>query len=542
MPSLRKKPVMVDRHHSAATGFQRLFRGWVCRKSGFVDALMSVLRGCDAARRELNALVPQDMSAREAFRHVIHSMCMRRSKIRDCRLNFAFAWSLRRCHYFMMDTLYTRNSAVHVFEPTLEMPSRVCRPRHGASLRRLPSELHGVWMRYCTIMDLNRLRRTCRQWRYELVDEADESSLCVDHLGYKSGSCRRAMHIMQLFRHGFNAPWSFLRISSPSTGSSHGTGKIIGVMPAGGNRIQFLTSRGYMSLVQPQVAHQSSYCIFEANQNSTAEVRQLSYAGHGGTFAMLLTPQGWMSEKIIVFDGDTETFSDVSFGTYGMTCVTSIEMYSPTVLYYTCADDCVYIARRDTDSRWSVRRLTHDNDSVRGTQLVRTAIGCAFRCFEQPLTVYYHDANSSPTHVDVRRCRLPGPGRIVAISDRMGGKTRIVVAVRNEMRCVYSTSWVQSTLKDWGRISLPAVVVQGMASIQFAGHLLLYANNQGVLSSISTLQAHSDAKLVACPPGWEYARFYCMSDMILATTPRGRGLYRLMDTFGGVCSTVVYSG
>ena len=71
MPSLCKKPVMVARHHSAATGFQRLFRGWVCRKSDFVDALMSVLRGCDAARRELNALVPQDMSEFVVHHHTL---------------------------------------------------------------------------------------------------------------------------------------------------------------------------------------------------------------------------------------------------------------------------------------------------------------------------------------------------------------------------------------------------------------------------------------------------------------------------------------
>lgn len=542
MSSLRKKPVMVARHHCAATSFQRLFRGWVCRKSTCVDALMSVLRGCDAARRELNALLPQDMPASIAFRHAMYSMCMRQSKIRDYRLNLTFVLSLRRCHYFMMDTLYTRNSAVHVFVPTLEMPSRVCRPRHGASVRHLPSVLDTAWMRYCTIMDLNRLRRTCRRWSKELTDKDYESTLCVDHLGYKSGSCRRAMQNIQLFRHGFNAPWSFLRISSPLTGSPHRTGKIIGVMPAGGNRIQFLTSRGYMSLVQPRVAHQASYCIFDANQNTRAEVRQLSYAGDGGSYAVLLTPQGWMSEKIVVFNCETEAYSKVSFGTYGMTCVTSIEMYSSTVLYYMCADDYVYIARRDTDSRWSVRRLMHGDDPVRGTRLVRTAIGCAFVSSTQSLTVYYHDASSSPTHVDVRSCRLPGPGRIVAISDRMGGKTRIVVAVRNEMRCVYTTSWVQSTLKDWSRVPLPAVVVQGMRSIQFAGHLLLYANDQGVLSSISTLQAHSAAKLVACPPGWEYARFYSMCDMIFATTPRGRGLYRLMNTCGAVCSTVVYSG
>tara|TARA_Y100000593_G_C4147654_1_gene255424 strand:- start:223 stop:609 length:387 start_codon:yes stop_codon:yes gene_type:complete len=118
--------------------------------------------------------------------------------------------------------------------------------------------------------------------------------------------------------------------------------------------------------------------------------------------------------------------------------------------------------------------------------------------------------------------------------------THVVVAVRDEIRAIHRTKITDTVLK-WSCTSMCIKSVKtSMDKIQFVGHMMLFMQGK-TLSSISLLDSYPIPVPVACPCHWgDGARFYSMCNDVLAVSPNGNGLYRLMKSCGGVSAMSVY--
>ena len=183
---LCKRLVPRVKHHSAATKIQRLFRGAVCRWSGNVQALWSMLCTSPELLSELSAYLTDDVSATQAYRDLMHSVCMRRICFSTTRYvpNMAFALSLKRTWLIMMETCIDAGHVTHRFHCTQELPSSLCRPRVGCYALRLPSEVNDKCMAFLTIYELGNVRKTCNRWRHCLENRDTELRMVADALGY----------------------------------------------------------------------------------------------------------------------------------------------------------------------------------------------------------------------------------------------------------------------------------------------------------------------------------------------------------------------
>ena len=234
-----------------------MFRGAVCRWSGDVKALWSMICASPRLLSDLSEYIPDGMDAVSAYRRFTHAVCMRRVRFTGihCVPNLSFALSMRRTALIMLDSELSVGGMKHVFKLTQELPSSLCRPRVGSHARRLPSELDDAWMGFLTVYELGKVRATCLRWRTALADEKTERRMVADALGYTPTHARSALLHMRLFCRGSAGDWTYRRLSGPGMHETRGAkGRIKSVTALSDGRIQFATSYGYMCTVRANLA------------------------------------------------------------------------------------------------------------------------------------------------------------------------------------------------------------------------------------------------------------------------------------------------
>tara|TARA_B100000963_G_scaffold358913_1_gene384776 strand:- start:301 stop:1674 length:1374 start_codon:yes stop_codon:yes gene_type:complete len=453
------------------------------------------------------------------------------------RTNMAFAKALQRSRLFMLATTLDTPFSHHEFKCTFELASSVCRRRIGSKALRLPHEMETMWMSYLSLGDLNNLRRTSSSWRNVFVGQKHEAQLSVAHVGYVTKQYRAAMFRLRYFRHGSSQPWSFVRLTTSGLDDEqYNRGRIVGLIGVGETTVQAVTSRGYVVTMCPHVAHETCYHLHTSGVERQMQVVQVSKAPLSSTYALLVNDVGigriFISHCI---EAGQFAMHEVTPSLFPFLFVRMLRVYSENVVYFTCKDGNMYVALRNQEGEWSLRMLALGGEGKKGNHLQCTPSGCVF---SHGLKLYH---TTSPDDNEVQEIRIPGPGRVVSISaPAADGTTRVVVAVRDELRAVYSAK-LDRPSPTWQRLSMCLKSqLSSMDKIQFVANLMLFMQGTA-MHSISLLDSYPIPKPITCPSHWgDKAVFHSMCNNVLAVGPGGRGLYSLMHSCGGRSALSLY--
>lgn len=546
---VRKRFVPRKIHHSAATKIQRLFRGAVCRWCN-VQALWTILRASPALLSKLSAYLTDDVSARQAYRDLTYSVCMRRIRFRttDYVPNMAFALSLKRTGLIMMDTCSKFGHKTHRFYPTLELSSSLCRPRVGCCARRLPSHVNDVCMAFLTIYELCKVRQTCSRWQHCLENSDTERRMAADALGYMPTEARVALRNLHRFCCGSEGDWSFRRISAPCMSETPGKkGVIHSVTGLRDGKVQFVTSYGYMCTVRPSLAHHTSASLSHSsvgwNRSRRCLVHAIGWHDDGYAIAFTIRAQH-IIPGIDVHLRDERgdlAYTTIHYGHLNGREATRVIMFSPTLVYFTTDNHWPFIARRaNLLSPWVVNRMTIDGAYMQVYALTRSPVGCVGTYPSRSLQIVHHSASWG--NADMRSMWVDGPGDTVSM-DTHGNTTRVVVANGDVLRSVNTLTWGKGRNPSvFARlIALPCT---DMCSIHFMGSRMLYGY-QNEVCCVNLRDAHLRPRAVACPSNWVskgvlQVRFYSFADAIVAIGPNGYGLYCLIGLHGPPSAQVIY--